>query len=235
MERHKGLVNQSPQPSRRLLSSERLATVKYQEAVAIYREIRDTNSESALLLPLAALLGQEKRLNESIAASKRAMTLYREAGDLHSEGVAMQQIAMATLQAHQLDDSVSASRAALAIFQEAGDSENQIKSLIHLGMALEANSKFDEAAAVGEEFAAILEDIGGAHAFAQRVAGRLNVSAPWDGPQPDDSFRAEICRPIVKARPVNFSEDLIRPARSVQDRNQPRRRSRAQRRGQRRS
>ena len=103
----------------------------------IARELGDLRGEASVLSNLGTSYRALGRIEEAVAAYKRALLVYRELGDLRGEGTVVGNLGIAFRGLGQIEEAKGAYERALAIDRELGDRRGEAFDAWNLGLLYE--------------------------------------------------------------------------------------------------
>jgi CHAT domain-containing protein/WD40 repeat protein len=121
------------------------ANGSYQQALALFHEVRDRENEAALLNNLGAISGALSRYDQSVEYCQQALSISRDLQDQAGEGTALANLGLAHLALSQYDRAIENFQQALVIKREGGDRTGEGMVLNNLGLARESLAQYAEA------------------------------------------------------------------------------------------
>ena len=121
------------------------ALQSFQQALAIYRQIKDRQSEGASLGNLGLAYLNLGRYEKAIDYERQSLAIAREIKDRQSEGKALGNLGLAYLNLGQYDKAIDYQRQLLAIAREIKDRQSEGKALGNLGSAYDNLGQYDKA------------------------------------------------------------------------------------------
>jgi DNA-binding SARP family transcriptional activator len=132
----------------------------FERALALCREIGDTQGETRAANNVANAYFQLGRFAEALTAAGQSLAIQRQAGSRYGEGLALNLLGCASRELGQFDEAIRHLQQALAIFRELGDPWTQADSLSDLGEAYLGLRHVDHAVGHLTESLALRSDIG---------------------------------------------------------------------------
>ncbi len=136
--------------------------------------VRKLGSDLPLGTALAnrgAVLAQERRFEESIAAFGAAVKIFRRLGDKHSQAGALSGLGSALEGARRFKEAVKVLRQAAATFGHVGDRRLEAGALHNLGNALTQLRQFDAAVGAHQQAAEIFVELDDRHGEGMALIG----------------------------------------------------------------
>ncbi|MFE6872536.1 tetratricopeptide repeat protein [Kitasatospora sp. NPDC057692] len=142
------------------------------EALAISRELGDTQGESGGENALGRALVDLGRLEEAVEAHRRSAVLNGRIGDRHGEAVSFVNIGGTLHKLGRFAEAADFQGRSAAVFREMGDPQGEAASLTNLGLSLCRLGRFDEAIDVAARAVATMRAAGDRHGEARAL---LNI------------------------------------------------------------
>ena len=138
----------------------RSACVRYEQALAIYRELGDRRGVAMSLTNLGNAAREQGNYAEARAFHEEAVSIYRALGPRWSEAIALGNLGIDVCDQGDYPYATTLYEQALAIFRERGDRRSIALALNFLGIVAQQRGMYSRAKALHEESLALFRDLG---------------------------------------------------------------------------
>jgi DNA-binding SARP family transcriptional activator/tetratricopeptide (TPR) repeat protein len=157
----------------------------FEQALALYREIGDTQGETKAANNVAQAHLQLRRFEEAFDAAQRSLRIQRQAGNRYGEGIALGNLGDAGRELGRFHEASDHLQQALGIFRGLGDQHSEADVLSDLGDVHLGLGRVDEAFGCLSQSLAIRRAVGDRHGQAATLK-RLGVALRRAG-RPDEA------------------------------------------------
>jgi CHAT domain-containing protein/tetratricopeptide (TPR) repeat protein len=138
----------------------REAFQSWEQALQIYREIKDRQGEAASLNNLGNVYFVLEQYNEAIEYHQQSLSIKREIGDRQGEAISLGTLGDAYDALGQYNEAIEYYQQSWSIIREIGDREKQAKALNNLGSAYFVLGQYNEAIEYHQQSLLIAREIG---------------------------------------------------------------------------
>jgi predicted ATPase/RsiW-degrading membrane proteinase PrsW (M82 family) len=146
------------------------ARQRFEESLAIYRELDDARGAAMCLAQLGWVLATQQEYERAAALSEESVELARRVGDPQIESVAVSGQASGVRQARDYDRARDLHERSLALRRQLGDHRNIANALLNLGRIEILRGEHERAHALLEEGVAIAREVGDAWSISVGIA-----------------------------------------------------------------
>jgi len=152
------LLNQGIQQAQH--SQYQAAIQSWQQALAIYQQLKDRNGEAKSLNNLGIAYRSLGKYQKAIEFHKQSLSIFRQIGNLNGEASPLENLGSAYYSLGQYQNAIDFYQQSLSIFQKIGNRNGEANSLMNLGSAYYSLDQYQKAIDFYQQSLSIFQKIG---------------------------------------------------------------------------
>ncbi len=132
----------------------------YEQALQIYRELKDRNAESVILNNIGLTYFRQQQYQKALGIHQQSLAIKKQLGDRKGEATSLSNIGAVYNSLKQYDQAINFFQQALTIRQQIGDRKGEATSLSNLGNGYLSLKQHQQAADFFQKAVAVYQQIG---------------------------------------------------------------------------